>query len=201
MKNCGKKRSIFWSQKKVEICYVVSSVTCAYSRLHCSVLSRVQLWLLLLSVICKILSKWKQEKKLKKDCEKKTKKKNDKFLTGNNQRYPEWKMALEVYRIILLIGVFSVVCNGIIRAPVLDKVQKIAADDSSEISDNVKDHNLNRTQTCPQHCRCVWFENDSSFQSISCFLANVTQGRIIFCDFWRFKKLYVYKYWHPLCIT
>ena len=92
-------------------------------------------------------------------------------------------MALEVYRIILLIGVFSVGCNGIIRAPVLDKVQKIAADDSSEISDNVKDHNLNQTQTCPQHCRCVWFENDSSFQSISCFLANVTQGKIIFCDF------------------
>ena len=114
-------------------------------------------------------------------------------MTGNNQRYPEWKMALEVYRIILLIGVFSVVCNGIIRAPVLDKVQKIAADDSSEISDNVKDHNLNRTQTCPQHCRCVWFENDSSFQSISCFLANVTQGKIIFCDFLTFKKLYVYK--------
>jgi len=80
-------------------------------------------------------------------------------------------MALEAYRIILLIGVFSVGCNGIIRAPVLDKVQKIAADSS----DNVKDHNLNRTQTCPQNCRCVWFENDSSFQSISCFLANVTQ--------------------------
>ena len=114
---------------------------------------------------------------------KRQRKKNDKFLTAYNQKYPEWKMALEVYRIILLIGVFAVVCNGIIRAPVLDKVQKIAADDSSEISDNVKDHNLNQTQTCPQHCRCVWFENDSSFQSISCFLANVTQGRIIFCDF------------------
>ena len=129
------------------------------------------------------------KKTSKKIVKKRQKRKNDKFLTGNNQNYPEWKMALEVYRIILLIGVFSVGCNGIIRAPVLDKVQKIAADDSSEISENVKDHNLNRTHTCPQHCRCVWFENDSSFQSISCFLANVTQGKIIFCDFLNILKI------------
>ena len=177
LKNCSKNRSILSSQKKVEICYVVSSVTSAHSRLQCSVLSRVQLWLLLLSVICKILSKWKQKKTYKKNSKKivkkRQRKKNDKFLTAYNQKYPEWKMALEVYRIILLIGVFSVGCNGKIRAPVLDKVQKTTVDDSSEILDNVKDHNFNQTQTCPQHCRCVWFENDSSFQSISCFLANV----------------------------
>jgi len=86
-------------------------------------------------------------------------------------------MALEAYRIILLIGIFSLGCNGIIRAPALTKgsdVSQKTADDF-EISENVKDQNLFNRTTCPHHCRCVWFENDSSFQSISCFLANATQ--------------------------
>ena len=90
-------------------------------------------------------------------------------------------MASEANRIvILLIVIITVGCNGVNRAPTLsqENVQK-TADNNSKISASDKgSFNFNR-ETCPQHCNCAWYEKDSNFLSIDCFLANVTQGKSI----------------------